>query len=374
MFKTPYRYLIGVATIIVLFVLYGYMVNGAVWHKTFSRSFVAFTVKRVLITPSFGFSRVDVYKNYTEFLTPRVFRNLTYKEKTKVLWWYVNQKSVLDARAFLLASYPSQPSSFHDLGHIIGEGLYKEYGDKALGACDPTFSFSCYHGAILSFMREHGADKVGLEQFSREGCMVAGEFNKDGCYHGLGHALMLLDKGSFEVSLRDCDVIVKDSKLLFSCYQGVSMEHAQGSFSGTRFEPRMDDVYYPCNTVAEKYRSACYSEHAVLFAPVEVLYEANSWDAIVAYCALLPYAGDDEKRVCFWRVGITLDAVTGNDIALVKDVCARVEAFYLNCITGFAEQRMRARDIKHAWQACLLLDGGRKISCLTRMKELESVQ
>lgn len=145
----------------------------------------------------------------------------------------------------------------HDLSHIIGEVLYRRYGDQGVMTCTDDFAFGCYHGFAGTHMSEKGLGSVvDLQQMCRN------TSNYLGCEHGIGHAILaFLGDQELVRALRACP---EGAESVGGCAGGVFMEfnyHTMQSVNG--IDPRRYDEknpYAPCDSVPEAYVDACYYE------------------------------------------------------------------------------------------------------------------
>lgn len=338
---------------VILFVFTSVIVNRTDWRSAFTPGFIKYLVYRPLhvLFPESNLISVDA----------SLFPLLFLSEQEDFLQNYAKKEGAIKTRDFLLNIYPSQPAWLHDMGHIIGEAMYEEFDKRALGNCDSTFSFSCYHGVILAFLRENGLDKKATEQFAYTGCISEpNEEDKHGCYHGFGHALMVVNNNDVPDSMKDCDAYVRDKQFSFDCYQGVAMENAQGSFSEGDERPFLneEDPYYPCRILDRKYQGACYSEHVVHAAHIF----QDDWGKISNYCASLPEVGSLEKELCFARIGGSIFQ-SKSDVRRVSEVCHYNSQYAPACMINFARHRAFAKDWQSAREACDALLGEAKIQC-----------
>jgi hypothetical protein len=161
----------------------------------------------------------------------------------------------------------------HDLSHTIGDNaLYRGAGivsgrdatdedtlvyaiGKAIVECDGWGSFGCYHGVV----------EVGLSHIKREDRTRINQ-----CMHWFGHGMAIFTEQTLAQTLAMCEGVsteFQDDPVQL-CLSGVF--HA-GAMPGTS-DPTMkenikrlydpDNVYFPCQTVEERFRGHCYSHVA----------------------------------------------------------------------------------------------------------------
>jgi len=76
------------------------------------------------------------------------------------------------------------------------------------------------------------------------------------CLHGLGHAITYYSGYVLDLSLNVCDA-TGDEWASSSCWGGVFMENIAAADPAQR-DLSPTDYHYPCDKIAEKYKSQCY--------------------------------------------------------------------------------------------------------------------
>jgi hypothetical protein len=155
----------------------------------------------------------------------------------------------------------------HPVVHAIGRETFRLKGNihDSFSACDQTCHSGCYHGSVERFLRgddlyaqsgKHPS-QAELKQKVTSACdpntPVRLRFQ---CLHGLGHAIMFFANYELNQSLAVCDALPGDWSQS-SCYGGVFMENVFNT-ANEKKNFRATDYHYPCNQLAEKYRSECY--------------------------------------------------------------------------------------------------------------------
>jgi hypothetical protein len=155
----------------------------------------------------------------------------------------------------------------HVVVHAIGRETFRLKGTihDSFAACDQTCHSGCYHGSVERFLRgediyaqagQHPSQRE-LKQKAASACdpniSLTLRFQ---CLHGLGHAVMFFADYELNQSLAVCDVL-PDEWSQSSCYGGVFMENVF-NFTNEKKNFHATDYHYPCNQLAEKYRSECY--------------------------------------------------------------------------------------------------------------------
>ncbi len=354
------KYILAVGVLGLLGIVFlGYSVG---WQQLFSRNFVRYLIERPFVVVFQESRLAEFYVRHSTFVTPASFRQLSLLDQQLVFERIASTRGAFRAKTFLLKVYPHQPSYLHEMGHSIGEAMFREYGDEALGKCDAAFSYSCYHGAIVQFMLVRGLDKKVIQDFAYRGCTTkTASLDRHGCYHGFGHALMIVDTGDMMRSLQDCDALVEDPVFMFDCYQGVAMEHAQANFldPSVILYQKQGDPGYPCGLLDKKYQPACYSEHVVV---ADKMF-SHDWPRVVAYCASLSLLTEKEKQPCFFRLGVVADAILGGRADEVMAVCHLAGDSGVFCVRSFVQQRLSAGDIDAVRVACVFLPKDEQEAC-----------
>ena len=140
-----------------------------------------------------------------------------------------------------------------------------EDGDvaKALAQTDNTCGNGLYHGVLEnSLQAQMKAKHVTLEDLEMTAtCAKVGMSQQANirmpCLPGMGHALAKVYGYDVFKAAPRCDEFPtwKEQDI---CLDGVLMENHVEIFNGGRGVFAKDDMYYPCNTLPEKYRYRCY--------------------------------------------------------------------------------------------------------------------
>jgi len=159
----------------------------------------------------------------------------------------------------------------HQLAHIAGRSASRHHGGTSdiFIQCPVTFDYGCHHGFFEAAL-QGGSLSPAEVLFS----ICASDDNTiqndtANCYHGGGHGVMMDAAYDLDEALRTCDAL-PDFFGVSGCYGGVFMESGKGFIEGR--VPDAHDRYYhaddllaPCNSLAERYRGACYSSHFMYY-------------------------------------------------------------------------------------------------------------
>ena len=221
----------------------------------------------------------------------------------------------------------------HRIAHTIGAASLQHY-DGSVAQALANGRASCwsgyYHGVVeRSF---HGTPRADLPKKSRQICadpdIRRTSFLAYQCVHGLGHGLMIHTGYDLLASLRVCDKLETpwDSD---SCEAGVFMENISSSYGIKSRWLREDDLIYPCNTIAERYKLYCY-----LMVTSRIL-EANGydWAKTVSTCRK-----SDRSWIatCFQSLGRDASGSTRQDVPKILELCELAADMASECIYGAA--------------------------------------
>ena len=169
-------------------------------------------------------------------------------------------KGSLSAWNYFKDTYPNANfNGSHNIAHYIGFLIYEEIGLDGLKQCDASFAFGCYHGFIEEFINQENGVK-NLDSVVRV-CQQIPLQSQIPCYHGIGHGILPYFKYNLSQTLPFCDSLLSSDNRV-NCYNGVFMENALAKGS----QITASNPLWPCNTVADKYKSSCYDYQMVLLS------------------------------------------------------------------------------------------------------------
>jgi cytochrome c553 len=253
----------------------------------------------------------------------QAFGNVAYRE---------GPKPALDLFDEKMAEQPIE-ADCHRIAHTIGAASLEHYEGsvaKALANGRASCWSGYYHGVVeRSFV---GTPKAGLPRRSREICkdpeIRRTSFLAYQCVHGLGHGLMIHTGYDLPGSLRVCDRLETgwDSD---SCEAGVFMENVSSSYGIKSRWLRDDDLIYPCNEVAEKYKLYCY-----LMVTSRIL-QANgyNWSEAATTCRK---SDRGWVATCFQSLGRDASGNTRQNAPKILELCALAGDMARECIYGAA--------------------------------------
>lgn len=215
----------------------------------------------------------------------------------------------------------------HDIAHFIGSLLFKEKGlNEGLKICDSSFAFGCFHGLIEGLITKEGVENLYQVVAS---CQKLPQFQGEiTCYHGMGHGILSYYNYKLSQALVLCDNLL-ETKNQGYCYRGVFMEN---SLVKTQ-EFSQNDLQWPCDTVDEKYKSACYGYQMVFLAR---LY-GNDVEKITQACAATEK--EEYAITCIRGLGQQISQRNNSDPKQIRELCNLAgQEFSSICLIAAAEE------------------------------------
>jgi hypothetical protein len=253
----------------------------------------------------------------------QAFGNVAYRE---------GPKAALDLFQEKLADQAVE-SDCHRIAHTIGAASLVHHDGsvaKALAAGRATCWSGYYHGVVeRSFV---GASQAELPSRSRRICadpdIRRTSFLAYQCVHGLGHGLMIHTGYDLPTSLRVCNRL-ETGWDHDSCEAGVFMENISSSYGIKSRWLKDDDLIFPCNAIAERYKLYCY-----LILTSRVL-QANGydWEQTAATCRR---SDRGWVATCFQSLGRDASGSTRQDAPRILEICAVSGDMTGECIYGAA--------------------------------------
>jgi hypothetical protein len=288
-----------------------------------------------------------------------------------------------------LEALAADDSVIRDLGHTLAHGLGRfvvaqRQGNPAVYAdCLEIFQAGCNHGVLEAYFaspRAASADAVTPSALDTLCSAItrAGAARLVGleCAHGMGHGLVARYHGDVHSALGACDHL-KRRDARRECHDGVFMENAvRGTASpdvrvgddavqagasahGHSVSPlvRRGDLSYPCNTIDERYRAACWTYQPIIIAEAA----RGQVDMLVRTCDGAPAAFVDD---CYRGVG-KQGSGWWEDQERVANLCEQVPAARRNaCVAGAVESYLDEMwTVDRAMSFCGILPSSAKPHC-----------
>lgn len=232
------------------------------------------------------------------------------------------------------------PFDCHDFMHYVARKAYADFDslselyDQATYACFGA----AYHGGVEGFLESEGlagAPPQRIIDTIRRVCEEAELTDtrniRNQCYHGLGHALMVISDGDLPASLEFCSSLRTDNRALdLTCAGGVFMENLPNSQTNPHVPRyiRDDDPLFPCNTIPERFKETCYGFQTSHFDDLA----GGDVEKKIELCLRVPSAYQD---TCITHIGTGLLG-KHTDLEAVAAVCGRMPktAFRQDCSRG----------------------------------------
>lgn len=223
----------------------------------------------------------------------------------------------------------------HEVTHYLSRNEFEKVQsiNKVYSQCDSTCHGGCYHGTLEAYLKDKGLDKEGVKREFAKICGVRDEYSSplvfNECLHGLGHAAMFITDMDLLTSLSYCDLI-SGGDGRERCFGGVFMEN---SSSSTSFDHKSqfikaDDLFYPCNSLEEKYQPLCWRYQSSYFAEIS----KNNWPKVVDLCLKIPKLYQEE---CFRTIGTNQVGFTQDSLVMKANCELAPEGNLQNiCIVG----------------------------------------
>lgn len=242
----------------------------------------------------------------------------------------------------VMHSDPSLILLGHPLAHALGYAVRSTpaTSTRLLSECDDRYQSGCYHGILQRYFDARMGMPISQSFLTAPCDGLRGtkeQFRLFDCLHGTGHGLMMYHAYDVNASLQDCDRLTAawDQR---SCWSGVFMEHNMGArmqvFGDGKFGMhrhsmpaastvlfRPNDLRYPCDSTAPKYRFACYELQSDLILPaVKQDYRKAS-----AVCDAAGAA--DLSAFCYVGLGRNASGASAFQYEGIKKRCALASAF-----------------------------------------------
>jgi hypothetical protein len=189
----------------------------------------------------------------------------------------------------------------HRINHFIGAAALVRFNGnvaQALAAGDATCWSGYYHGVLeRALVRAKSLQPAALARVARPLCAdrQALPIVLYGCFHGLGHGLMIATGLNLPTSLEVCARLARwwDRD---ACRGGVFMENLGTSYGFRSMWLKDDDPVYPCNQVGRAAKRRCYLMVTSRILPST----GDDWDRTAETCMRVERDFIDE---CFQSFG-----------------------------------------------------------------------
>lgn len=207
----------------------------------------------------------------------------------------------------------------HTLGHLIGYKLYDQKGLSGITKCTPEFTYSCFHGVIISaFVTE------GISVANKLAVICASDPAKSDlyqmCYHGLGHGAVAYTNYNLEKAIEFCKEkrLDKYNNLAYkSCVAGAVMETYLGLHDKKAWKDQYpkyfkdNDALSPCDTplIEDEVKPTCYAQLSLYFLKLAGLNQEKPdpnptiFENAFTYCDAIPKEQKLSRDKCYGAFG-----------------------------------------------------------------------
>jgi hypothetical protein len=233
-------------------------------------------------------------------------------------------------------------SNCHPLSHKVGNIALHVYGSVPNAV--PEYLPVCHSGYYHGLLEEYLGTAESYEKGVAEVCgttQTQPYFNWFQCMHGLGHGIMQFRDNEVPQSLKDCDLVDPTGQAREICYAGVFMENitTDEKTGHPAKYIRKDDPIYPCNSVEEKYKSACY------FLASSQILKINGWNFQETFKACANDAEPAYRWLCNQSLGRDVSGSTLRNKDRVKELCGLAADFtakadcYFGAVRDFTNEK-----------------------------------
>ena len=253
----------------------------------------------------------------------------------------ITQKNGVDyAFAKLKKDYDLHPdikSDCHQITHAIGRAAAEKYIDvgQAFQHGDSFCWSGYYHGVMEGLLiKVKTTNMSGKINFICSNISGKEKYSFDyyNCVHGLGHGVMYTNENELFQSLKICDDLDGWWEQN-SCYGGVFMENviSDDKYHFTKYL-KIDDPFYPCNKVEEKYKGTCY------LMQTSHMLDLKDWNFEKVF-QLCSQVEADFQDTCYQSLGRDASGYTESDVEKTKRICMFGKDFQQrsNCVIGAAK-------------------------------------
>ena len=225
-------------------------------------------------------------------------------------------------------------SQCHPLTHVLGNSAVKLYPQvsSAFSHGDAFCWSGYYHGVMEGIVGNVGEEKI-LAELNNICADIPGKavysFDYYNCVHGLGHGLMALKNIELFESLETCNTLVGGWEKS-SCYSGVFMENVivDNKNHFTKYL-KPSEPLYPCNAVADQYKTSCYLMQTSYMLKVS----GNDFAKVFSLCRK---SDKGYENLCFQSLGRDASGQSVSNAEQTKATCDLGASYdeKSNCVVG----------------------------------------
>ncbi len=183
------------------------------------------------------------------------FRRMPPDKQISFLKNKAKTRTFSEIKNFIREAYPDEPHEKHDLAHVLGEIAIEYQGLEGFSLCDELLNFGCFHGAALESVNIYGR-VAELAEKLHKACLKSDQ-SPGSCFHGLGHAVLILKNYDLVAAHEECERIVVEPDDAFWCQDGVAMENITRSMAPPTLGAYENDAASSCHTLPIRYQPVC---------------------------------------------------------------------------------------------------------------------
>lgn len=209
----------------------------------------------------------------------------------------------------------------HSASHAFGGALFETEGVSSLAICDDRFFYGCFHEFVGRAIAANGLSIIPLLGNS---CVKMIPSNPFPCFHGIGHGIIShvgYEHASLLTSLDMCNDLAYGVPFE-GCFGGVFMEYNLRTMADGKIRPSFGDMQYPCNSIPNAYREACYYRQPQFWYSV-LKTSSSSTDSIFRQLGSLCDKANNISsiRYCFEGIGDLVAFVAEFDPQRITALC-----------------------------------------------------
>jgi hypothetical protein len=236
----------------------------------------------------------------------------------------IRNHGAVRAYADLVKYEEGRPSTEqHAAGHMFGRVLYRTIGIEGVSTCDGSLLYGCVHEFIARAIVADGFDV--LPRLASE-CKYPNR--STGCYHGIGHGLIVYlgyAKENLAKALDECKSY-QETEPTQGCFGGVFMEMNLRTMSREApLEYSEKDTRGVCDDVAETFRRACIFWLPQWWRDSHLSDRARDdlYKELGRLCSV-SVKNETERRSCFGGIGYIASPSVEFDAERSREVCRMV--------------------------------------------------
>jgi hypothetical protein len=253
----------------------------------------------------------------------------------------INRQLVLGTFSDLIQIYDENDYSCHHEGHHLGMWLYDylRHLNEALNHATLLCGGSVYHGIFQSYFGgeqfDHDVDRnqIKIAHLCPMGQQNVNWLQERDCIHGIGHGLLELYNYNTTAAVDRCNEFI----LLWAqsaCSRGIFMENTEYFVETGLGDFDINDIYFPCNAIVEKFASQCYYYYPKYYLERNDLTLKHNHTEAFAQCDDI--SPSKFVKYCYEGIGRLLApiAYTNPEQAIAYCYSGNQSTYHDDCLTG----------------------------------------